>query len=353
MAFKADSGHLIYFGVRLLLRVKPPFVIGAGVASMCFGLAYGEFFGPTHVVPTLWRAPLDEPTTLLVVAIGIGAALIAAAYALGTINRWREGGLARAALATAGLAGAALYLGLAVVAFGWYEHATVAMVAVHEQRVDAFYGAPQSVASHQFAARGERMGYFFEAPPLHPMLAALAMNAFGPAHRESMQQLAHTSAVIALCIDGFDPSESAGTVTLRPDGMPRLDYPFTPRLVEAARAALVDSARILLASGARVVRSLHSTPVVVRTEGDLPALAAAPFEPNRVSVFTAHQMGGCAMGRDPARSVVRSDLRHHEVENLFVVDGSVFPTSLGVNPQLSIYGLAGLAAPHVLAAAKA
>jgi choline dehydrogenase-like flavoprotein len=61
-------------------------------------------------------------------------------------------------------------------------------------------------------------------------------------------------------------------------------------------------------------------------------------------------MGGCAMGRDPARSVVRSDLRHHEIENLFVVDGSVFPTALGVNPQLSIYGLAGYAAPHVLAA---
>jgi choline dehydrogenase-like flavoprotein len=61
-------------------------------------------------------------------------------------------------------------------------------------------------------------------------------------------------------------------------------------------------------------------------------------------------MGGCAMGGDAARSVVRSDLRHHHIENLFVIDGSVFPTSLGVNPQLSIYGLASWAAPHVLAA---
>jgi V/A-type H+-transporting ATPase subunit I len=106
-----------------------PFVIGAGLASICFGLAFGEFFGPTHVVPTLWMAPLDDPTTLLAVAIAVGAALIAAAYALGTINRWREGGLAGAALASAGLAGAALYLGLAVLALGWYEHATVMLVA--------------------------------------------------------------------------------------------------------------------------------------------------------------------------------------------------------------------------------
>ena len=69
------------------------FVIGAGLASMCFGLAYGESFGPTHVVPTLWKAPLDDPTTLLAVAIVIGAALLAVAYALGTVNRWREGGV--------------------------------------------------------------------------------------------------------------------------------------------------------------------------------------------------------------------------------------------------------------------
>ena len=49
------------------------------------------------------------------------------------------------------------------------------------------------------------------------------------------------------------------------------------------------------------------------------------------------------MGDDPARSVVRSsDLRHHTLANLHVVDGSVFPTSLGVNPQETIYGIAHL-----------
>ena len=72
--------------------------------------------------------------------------------------------------------------------------------------------------------------------------------------------------------------------------------------------------------------------------------------PHRVAVFSAHVMGGCAMGEDRARSVVRShDLRHHELENLHVVDGSVFPTSLGVNPSESIYGLAHLAATRMLA----
>jgi choline dehydrogenase-like flavoprotein len=98
------------------------------------------------------------------------------------------------------------------------------------------------------------------------------------------------------------------------------------------------------------VRSLHTAAVILRSPDDLPKLDAAAFGPNLLNVFTAHQMGGCAMGGDPARSVVRSDLRHHQIENLFVIDGSVFPTSVGVNPQLSIYGLASWAAPHVLAA---
>jgi len=51
-------------------------------------------------------------------------------------------------------------------------------------------------------------------------------------------------------------------------------------------------------------------------------------------------MGGCAMSSAPERGVVDSDLRHHHVPNLFCVDGSVFPTALGVNPSQTIYGLA-------------
>jgi choline dehydrogenase-like flavoprotein len=46
------------------------------------------------------------------------------------------------------------------------------------------------------------------------------------------------------------------------------------------------------------------------------------------------------MGADPRTSVVDALGRHHQMANLAVFDGSVFPTSLGVNPSLSIYALA-------------
>ena len=78
------------------------FVAGAGVAATGFGVLYGEFFGPTGVVPVVWLDPLDRPVTLLVAAAGVGALLLAGAYALGTVNRWREGGWAAALYAPVG-----------------------------------------------------------------------------------------------------------------------------------------------------------------------------------------------------------------------------------------------------------
>ncbi len=50
-------------------------------------------------------------------------------------------------------------------------------------------------------------------------------------------------------------------------------------------------------------------------------------------------MGGCAMGEDPKQAVTDSLGRHHQLENLSIHDGSLFPTSIGANPQLSVYGL--------------
>ena len=110
---------------------------------------------------------------------------------------------------------------------------------------------------------------------------------------------------------------------------------------------MTDMARLQLAAGAREVWTLHETPVVIRSEADLPRIADAPFGPNRCTLFSAHQMGGAAMGEDPARSVVDSRGRHHQIENLWIADGSIFPTALGVNPQLSIYAHAHLFATEI------
>ncbi|MFF9244180.1 V-type ATPase 116kDa subunit family protein [Streptomyces sp. NPDC014776] len=136
-----DAGHgLLLVAFALLLRagrprraatLRPlwPFVAGAGLAATLAGVAYGEFFGPTGVLPVLWLEPLDEPMRLLATAVAFGAVLLAVAYAAGITNRWREGGPATALYATTGVAGAMLYLGLAVVAgYVWLGRAAYGVV---------------------------------------------------------------------------------------------------------------------------------------------------------------------------------------------------------------------------------
>jgi len=100
-----------------------------------------------------------------------------------------------------------------------------------------------------------------------------------------------------------------------------------------------------------MVYSFHEDPVVMRTEAEVALLDRAPWEPLRVGVFSAHAMGGCAMGRDPEKSVVDARLKLHWLDNTWVVDGSVFPTSLGVNPQETIFAIAHWASDHIASAA--
>ena len=54
----------------------------------------------------------------------------------------------------------------------------------------------------------------------------------------------------------------------------------------------------------------------------------------------SHQCGTARMGDDPARSVVTPDLRAHDLDNLYIADASVLPTSAAVNPSLTVAALA-------------
>ncbi len=81
-------------------------------------------------------------------------------------------------------------------------------------------------------------------------------------------------------------------------------------------------------------------------------LAAAGGEDLFNADDTAHLMGGCRMGNDPQTSVVDHRCRSWDVPNLFICDGSVFVTSSGVNPSLTIQAIAARTADYIIAAAK-
>ncbi|MGZ8688594.1 MAG: V-type ATPase 116kDa subunit family protein, partial [Gaiellaceae bacterium] len=136
-----DVGHglmLVLLALWLRRRTRGRFAafrglwlipFAAGLAGMVFGLAYGEAFGPTGLVPTLWLNPLDEPVTLLLVGVGIGAVLLTISYLLGIVNRWRRGGFGEALLAQFGVAGLMVFLGGLLLAGGVYAELLVLAVS--------------------------------------------------------------------------------------------------------------------------------------------------------------------------------------------------------------------------------
>jgi choline dehydrogenase-like flavoprotein len=83
------------------------------------------------------------------------------------------------------------------------------------------------------------------------------------------------------------------------------------------------------------------------------AIDAFDLAPLATPVVSAHVMGGCPLGPDPARAVVDLHGRHHHLANLYVLDGSLFPTSIGANPQLSIYAVVGKLAAELAASLRA
>ena len=238
-----------------------------------------------------------------------------------------------------------------------FLHVTSVSTAIMPEKIEPYYGAPQSAYSNQFLFRdgvAGRLGYKMEVPPLHPILTAVSTLWFGKEHADVMARLPHLSAVIALMRDGFHDDSPGGSVSLLSDGSPVLDYPLTDYLWDGIRHAYASMAEIQFAAGASRVTPVHmdARPDGYATLADTKkAIADLSLKALRTQLFSAHVMGGCGMGADPKHSVVDSHGKHHQLANLWVFDGSLFPTGLGTNPSLTIYAMAARLATQLAEAA--
>ena len=235
-----------------------------------------------------------------------------------------------------------------------FLHPTLVSAGLFATPIDAFAGAPQSVYSDHFlkqAAIDGPLGFKLEAAPLHPVLFATTLHGWDETHARLMREFANSQVLLALVRDGFHPDSPGGQVSLRDDGSPLLDYPLNATFWEAARHALLAMAEIQFAAGARCVTPVHeSSAGYTSWAAAQRGIAELPLAAQSCRVVSAHVMGGCAMGDSPQRGVVDDEGRHFQIENLSIHDGSLFPTSIGANPQLSIYGLVARQASLLAAA---
>jgi len=125
-------------------------------------------------------------------------------------------------------------------------------------------------------------------------------------------------------------------------------FSLDPRDLPHLRRGLRQAADLLFAAGAReVVCPVHGLPHRLRPD-QASLIEEAGRDASAFPLAISHLFGTTRMSPGPDAGVVAPDFRVHDTDNLYVVDASVFPTNLGVNPQLAIMALARIAAGRII-----
>lgn len=238
------------------------------------------------------------------------------------------------------------------VGHGLHLHPGTATWGVFDDEVRIWEGTTQARYSNELREREGGYGPIFETVPAHPGAGSTAAIPWLSAadHRARMERYRFISFCAVLPRD-----KSEGRVRIARDGSPRVVYKLG--LDDESRIAdgVVAAGRVLEAAGAREVYSSH--PGYISYDPEVSGARdrwadetrRAGYRKGAVTLFSYHQMSSCRMGTNPATSAVDAENQSHEVDNLFVTDSSTFPTASGVNPMLSIYGIAHRAAQKIAA----
>ncbi|GAB4211939.1 MAG: GMC family oxidoreductase N-terminal domain-containing protein [Sandaracinaceae bacterium] len=219
-------------------------------------------------------------------------------------------------------------------------HPGAAVVGAFDEEVAMGFGASQG---YEVPLRDR--GYKMEGLALPPDMLAARLPGAGAAWQERVADLgryAQWGAVVRMEAHGRVRRGLFDGVSVR--------YEPTAKDLAVVREALLLAGRMMFAAGAReVYPGLASMPEIVRSEEELERTMPAVLARADVHLVASHLFGTTCAAAEPSRGVVDERLAVRGVEGLFVMDASVFPTNLGVNPQHSIMGVVWCAAEALAA----
>jgi long-chain-alcohol oxidase len=228
-------------------------------------------------------------------------------------------------------------------------HPGTAAMGVFDEPVRWWEGTTQARYSAELRDRLGPYAPILETVPLHPAAAAAALPWQSAAqHRDLMERSAYLSLIGVLCRD-----TAGGRVRIDRDGNPRVRWRLNREDEDRMAAGVAAAGEVLAAAGATEVFSVHRQRFAFRPGGPdahrawAEATRRAGYRAGRATLASYHQKGSCRMGTDPATSAVGPDQQTHAVKALYVADSSVFPTAVGVNPMLTVMGLAHRAAAGI------
>lgn len=233
-------------------------------------------------------------------------------------------------------------------------HPSMPVLGLFDRTIDALDGTQASVYVDDDLIDP---GYAFESMSAAPVYAAL-ISPGPPQHTLAMvRSFRHLAGFGVMLVDTPSPSNR---LTLDAGGEPVIDYHLSPSDQDRFRAGIAQAIRIMFQGGAHQVylptteivigppAAATLQPAVLTSIGQADKAAQAlRFIPGRTILTSAHMQATDKMGASPANSVVGRDFHVWGTQNLYVVDGSVFPTSIGANPMQSIYTFAKIFADRM------
>lgn len=226
-------------------------------------------------------------------------------------------------------------------------HASMPVLGKFEHTVDALVGTQASVFVDDFLIS---RGYALESMSAEPLYAGIM--AMGPA-KYSLEMIMSYRNLGGFGLMLIDTPSPNNRVRLNADGEPEVEYTLSDADKARFRQGVAEAVRIMFRAGAKQVflptnedilggnSSGRLQPLVLTEIRQADAVEKnLQFIPNRSIVTSAHLQATNKLGASARDSVVSKDFKVWGTEGLYVVDGSVFPTSIGANPMQSIYTFA-------------
>ncbi len=211
-----------------------------------------------------------------------------------------------------------------------HVHPAAWIGARFDEPVRGWEGVMQSYAVDEWADRGLLLEATFT--PL-----AFGAQWLPGTGREHQRRLLEYDRVASIGVHLSD--RSSGCVRVAGDGSVRLGYRLRREEAATIGFGIARAAEILFAAGAReVYPQLSGAPVIRR--GGLAAFEASTPKPSELRLEAFHPMGTAAIGADPSRAVTTPDGVVRGVEGLYVADAALLPSSLGVNPMMTVIACA-------------
>jgi choline dehydrogenase-like flavoprotein len=215
-------------------------------------------------------------------------------------------------------------------------HPATAVRAYFHEDIDMWRGVPQSYYVDEFAPDG----LMLEGATGPPDYVSMAIPGWGEGHHELMSRYRQMSQFGVMVSDTSrgEVREMLGTTRIR--------YDLNRRDTEQFRRGLELLVELYWAAGAyEVLLPVRGVPPL---RGGEPPPLTEGLRARDLEAMAFHPLGTARMGADPDRAVLDGDGRVHGVQGIYVADAAAVPTSLGVNPQITIMSLASRLAFHLL-----